>query len=93
MTFGHYVTVKPSEVDHQIEEERRAAKRSICLTIEEQIQRLKSNDFYSINDDEYVCVGRNSQIHKDDYIKALEDIKFKIMTEGNWVDDKILLLK
>lgn len=85
--------VTPSEADYRIEEERRAAKRSICLTIEEQIQRLKANDFYSINDDDYVCVGRDNQIHKDDYIKILEDLKFKIMTEGNWVDDKTLSLK
>lgn len=79
---------RPSAEDITVKIASEDAQRAICMTIEELIIRLKNKDFYSPPDfdSDYVSVGRNSVIHKDDYIAALEDLKFKIQSEGNWVE-------
>lgn len=79
---------RPSAEDITIKIASEDAQRAICITIEELIIRLKNRDFYSPPDfdPDYVSVGKNSVIHKNDYIAALEDLKFKIQSEGNWVE-------
>lgn len=61
-------------------------KRAICSSLEELIIRLKHGDFYSPNFDDYVLIGDDYLIHKDDYIAALEEFKFKLKTQGDWVE-------
>ena len=78
--------VYPSKRDKIIRENSEISKRTICSTIEEMIVRLKNKDFYSVNFDDYVCLGDGAEIHYKDYIKALEDLKFKIKSQGDWVD-------
>lgn len=79
---------RPSAEDIRVTIAAKDAQRAICLTIDELIARLKSRDFYSPPDfdPDYVSLGRNAVIHRDDYIAALEDLKFKIQSEGNWVE-------
>lgn len=74
------------ELDKYFTDSKNKGKKAICDSITEMIKNLNNNDFASINDDDMVYLGNNTEIHKDDYINALVDFKYKLILQGNWVE-------